>query len=148
MQIVLTQDVPNLGKKGEMKEVKNGYFRNFLGPRGKALRVTPKLTKQIEQQAAARAKRREEMLAKAEELAGRIEGMTLTFTQKVTNKGKLYAAITERSIQRQIEKHLNFDLDKGSVSLEKHIKELGEYNATVKLTESVTATVNVVVEGE
>jgi large subunit ribosomal protein L9 len=148
MQIVLTKDVPNLGQKGEVKTVKPGYFRNFLAPRAKALRVTPKLMKQILEQQKQREVRREEMLAKADDFAKKISKMTVTFKQKATAKGKLYASITEKSIQHELEGHLKIDFEKGMVQLEDHIKEVGEYSATVKLTDDVTAQVKVVVEAD
>ena len=146
MQIVLTKDVPNLGQKGEVKNVINGYFRNFLAPRAKAVRVTPKLMKQILEQQKQREKRREDMLAKAEDLAERLTAMTITFKQKATPKGKLYAAVSEKSIQAELEKHLEFDLDTHMVQLEAPIKELGEFEVTIKLTEAVSAPVKIVVE--
>lgn len=148
MQIVLTKDVPNLGRKGDVKNVKNGYFRNFLSPRAKAIRVTPKLMEQITDQQKKREKRREEMLAKAEDLAKRIEAMTLTFKQKATAKGKLYASINETKIQHEMEKHLGFDLDKDMVILGSPIKETGEASATIRLTDTVSATLKIVVEDE
>jgi large subunit ribosomal protein L9 len=148
MDVVLTKDVPNLGRKGEVKAVKSGYFRNFLAPRGKAIRVTPKLMQQILEQRLGREKRREEMLTKAEDLAKRIEGMTLTFKQKATPKGKLYASISELKIQHELEKHLEFDLDKEMIILEGPIKEVGESTATIKLTEAVSTELKIVVEAE
>ena len=147
MQIVLTTDVPNLGHKGEVKTVKPGYFRNFLAPRAKALRVTPKLMKQILEQQKQKEVRREEMLEKAEEFAKKIEKLTITFTQKATAKGKLYAAITEKQVQRELETHLKIDLDKNMITMD-HFKEVGEYTAQVKLTDTVTATVKIAVEAD
>ena len=148
MEIVLTKDVPNLGRKGEVKTVKKGYFRNFLAPRAKAVRVTPKLMKQILEQQQQREKRREEMMAKAEDLVKKLEALTITFARKTTKKDKLYAAITEKNIQRELEKHLEFDLDTGMIKLAEPIKALGEFEATIQLTAEHTATVKIVVEVE
>jgi large subunit ribosomal protein L9 len=148
MQIVLTKDVPNLGQKGEVKTVKPGYFRNFLAPRAKALRVTPKLMKQILEQQKQREQRKEDMLAKAEDFGKKIEKMTITFCQKTTTKGKLYAAITEKNVLTELEKHLKVDLDKNMIQLEDPIKEVGDYRATVKLTDAVSANLKIVVEAE
>lgn len=148
MQIVLTKDVPNLGRKGEIKTVKKGYFRNFLAPRTKAVRVTPKLMKQILEQQQLREKKREEMLAKAEDLVKKLEKTTITFTRKTTKNDKLYAAIAESHIQHELEQHLGFDLDANMIKLAEHIKAVGEYEATVQLTPDIAATVKVVVESE
>ena len=90
MQVVLTKDIPSVGHKGELVNVKSGYFRNFLAPRAKAIRVTPKLMQQLLEQRKQMEKRREEMLEKAGEFAKKIEKMTITFKQKITSKGKLY----------------------------------------------------------
>lgn len=148
MQIVLTKDVPNLGQKGEVKTVKKGYFRNFLAPRNKAVRVTPKLMSQILDQQKQREAKREEMLEKAEDLAKKLEKMTVTFTRKATKKDKLYAAITESHIQRELESHLGFDLDASMIKLPEHIKAIGEFEVTIQLTPDTSATVKVVVTPE
>lgn len=145
MQIVLTQDVQHLGRKGDVKAVKAGYFRNFLAPRGKAIRASDKLLAQLLEQKRQRDQRKSEMLAKADEIVKKIEKMTVTFTQKTTPKGKLYASINETKIQQQLEKALKFDLDKGSIILPEHIKAVGEYEATIQLTPTAKATLKIVV---
>ena len=146
MQIVLTQDVQHLGRKGDMKAVKAGYFRNFLAPRGKAIRASDKLLAQLLEQKRQRDQRKGEMLAKADEIVKKIEKMTVTFTQKATPKGKLYASINEVKIQQQLEKALRFDLDKEAIILPEHIKALGEYEATIQLTPTAKATLKIVVK--
>lgn len=145
MQIVLTQDVQHLGRKGEVKAVKSGYFRNFLAPRGKAIRASDKLLAQLLEQKRQRDQRKSEMLAKADEIVKKIEKMTVTFTQKATPKGKLYAAINEIKIQHQLEKTLKFDLEKDTIILKEPIKALGEYEAMVQLTPTAKATLKIVV---
>ena len=146
MQIVLTQDVQHLGRKGDMKAVKAGYFRNFLAPRGKAIRASDKLLAQLLEQKRQRDQRKGEMLAKADEIVKKIEKMTVTFTQKATPKGKLYASINEVKIQQQLEKALRFDLDKEAIILSEHIKAVGEYEATIQLTPTAKATLKIVVK--
>lgn len=148
MQIVLTKDVPNLGRKGDVKTVKNGYYVNFLAPNSKAVRLTPKLKKEIEKQQKARTERRAAMLEKAEEMAAQIEKMTVSFTKKATSKGKLYGSITEDMIQAQIEKQLKFDLDSGSIKIAEHLKTVGEHEGTVKLTDKVSAKLKIVIKSE
>lgn len=148
MQIVLTRDVPNLGQKGDIKNVKPGYFRNFLAPRAKALRVTPKLMQQIKDHQKQREIRREALMAKAEDFAKKIESMTVTFKQKATAKGKLYASITEKNIQAELEKHLKIDLDKHMVKLPEHLKEVGEFIVGIQLSDTVSANLKVVVKAE
>jgi large subunit ribosomal protein L9 len=148
MEVVLTQDIPNLGQKGEVKSVKKGYFRNFLAPRSKAIRVTPKLMKKILDHEKGRVKRKADMLEKAEELVTVIAKMTITFTKKTTAKGKLYASINEKKVQQELEKELKFDLEKGAVKLTDTIKELGEYEGTVSLTENIKTNVKILVVEE
>ncbi len=145
MQIVLTQDVQHVGRKGEVKAVKAGYFRNFLAPRGKAIRASDKLLAQLLEQKRQRDQRKQEMLAKAEDIIKKIEKMTVTFTQKATPKGKLYASINESKIQHELEKALKFDLDKDTIILPEHIKAVGEYEATVQLTPTAKATLKIAV---
>lgn len=146
MQIVLTQDVQHLGRKGDVKAVKAGYFRNFLAPRGKAIRASDKLLSQLLEQKRQRDQRKSDMLAKADEIVKKIEKMTVTFTQKATPKGKLYASINETKIQQQLEKALRFDLDKETIILPEHIKAVGEYEAIIQLTPTAKATLKIVVK--
>lgn len=148
MEIVLTHDVPALGRKGDIKNVKNGYYTNFLAPRGKATRVTPKLRKQLAEQRKWMEQRRAEMMEKAGEFAAKIEKMTLTFKRKTTAKGKLYAAITEEMVQHEVEKHVKFELEKGSIRISDPIKTVGEHTVTVHLSDTNSAKLNVVVQAE
>ena len=146
MDIVLTKDITPLGKKGDRKSVKNGYFRNFLAPRGLAVRLTPKLLDQINQQRQSIEKRRADMVEKAHEYKEQIEKITLTFERKTTSKDKLYAAITEKQIQEELEKKLKVEMDKEMVRLQVPIKTLGDHEAVIHLTESVSATVKIKVK--
>ena len=146
MEVVLVKDVPNLGRKGDIKSVKPGYYMNFLAPRGKALRVTPKLQKQLEEKKKQMVKRKAEMLEKIEEFVKKIEKLTITFKRKATAKGKLYAGVTEQQIQHELEKHLKIELDKGCIKLSEPIKAVGEFDVTVLLTESTSAAFKVAVE--
>lgn len=148
MEVVLTKDVPSLGHKGEVKKVKNGYFLNFLAPRGKAIRLTPKIRVELDRNQAMRQKRRAEIIEKASEIAEKIEKMTVTFKRKATAKGKLYGSITEEMLQRELEKYLKCDLHKGCVYLNEAIKTTGEHTARVQLTETVSVNLNVVVQSE
>lgn len=86
------------------------------------------------------------MMAKAGDFAKKLEKTTITFEQKATAKGKLYAAITEKQIEAELAKHLKFDLEKGMVTLEHPIKEIGSYEAKVQLTHEIHANVKIVVE--
>ncbi|KKR26176.1 MAG: 50S ribosomal protein L9, large subunit ribosomal protein L9 [Candidatus Peregrinibacteria bacterium GW2011_GWE2_39_6] len=148
MQIVLTQHVQSLGKKGDIKNVKKGYFRNFLSPRGLALRMTEKLLKQLEIQQGKAIKRKEESIAKAEEYKEMIESLKLTFAKKVTSKGKLYAAVTDKQIQEALEKQLKIELEKGAVEIDEHLKSTGEYEVKVVLTDHTSAILKVSIVAE
>lgn len=148
MQVVLTKDVAHLGKKGDKKAVKNGYFRNFLAPRALAVRASDRLMQQIQKRQDHMKKKMEAVRDKAEEYKTKIEALSLEFIRKTTGKEKLYAAITDKIIQEAIEKQLNIEFEKGSVELEEPIKAVGEYNAKVKLTESVQANVKIMVKAE
>lgn len=147
MKVVLTKDVPNLGTKGQVQTVKVGYFQNYLEPRGLAERLTRNLETKLRAQEAQAEKKRQEKLEKAEEFKAEIEAITLSFEKEVTESGKLYAAVTHKQAQEQLEKLLKISLEKGSVQMET-IKEPGEAVATVKLNHETTANVKVVVSAK
>lgn len=148
MQVVLTKDVAPLGKKGQFKTVKNGYFRNFLAPRGLALRLTPKFMKQLSEQQKRLEKRHAEMIERASEFKEKIEALALSFSRKTTSKNKLYAAITEKQIQDALEKELKIQFGKEVIVLSSPIKALGEHEATVVLSEDVSAPLKIVVDAD
>ena len=138
MQIILTQDVPNLGKAGELVTVRPGYGRNYLVPRGFAVSATVRNKNRLEHDKALIEKRIEKERASATELAGRINGITLQFERNVGDDEKLFGSVTNRDIAEQL-KRAGIEIDHRWVTLDAPVKALGKYETTVKLAAGVNA---------
>jgi large subunit ribosomal protein L9 len=144
MELLLKEDVDNLGVRGEMVRVRPGYGRNFLLPRGLAVQATPGNVKQIEMQRRALLKKEATERTAAEGQAAMLQELTLTFPRKVGEHGVLYGSVTSMDIAEAI-KAKGFDLDRRRIQLKDPIKGVGEVEVPVKLHREVTATVRVVV---
>ncbi len=148
MKVILTETLANLGDAGSIKEVKNGYARNYLLPRGLAKPATPGMVKMIEQQAAADQKR----LVKAEDenrsLATQIEQQTIRLTAKVGQGGRLYGSITAAQIAEALSEKLGQPVDRRKVEMSENIHSVGEYNIPVRLVGRLIPQVKVIVEAE
>ncbi len=143
MQILLLKDVPNLGREGDIKEVSDGYARNYLIPRGLAKVATKGVIAEAEQRRKAAEKRRRKELATAEDLAARINEIKLEFKAKAGETGTLYGSVTNADIAEKLSAALGHEIDKRKVILDRPISELGDYTVPVKLASSVTAHVAV-----
>ncbi|HEX6291669.1 MAG TPA: 50S ribosomal protein L9 [Herpetosiphonaceae bacterium] len=148
MKVVLIQDVPNLGKAGEIKDVADGYGRNYLLPKGYAALATKGLIKQAQERAEAQKKRDQKMRSESEQLAQRINGQTLRFKVRVGELDRLYGSITNVDIAEKVQQQLGIDIDRRKIDLGDPIKRAGVYSVPVRLTGSIEARLNVVVEGE
>jgi large subunit ribosomal protein L9 len=147
MQVILTQDVDNLGKAGELVSVRPGYGRNYLVPRGLAVSATVRNKNRLEHEKALIAKRVEKERATATEIAGRINGMTLQFERQVGEDEKLFGSVTTRDIAEQL-KRANVEIDHRWVALDQPVKALGKYEVPVKLSAGVVATLKFWVVGK
>jgi large subunit ribosomal protein L9 len=147
MQVILTQDVDNLGKAGELVSVRPGYGRNYLVPRGLAVSATVRNKNRLDHEKAQIAKRVEKERATATEIAGRINGMTLQFERQVGEDEKLFGSVTSRDIAEQL-KRANVEIDHRWVALDQPVKALGKYEVPVKLSAGVTATLKFWVVGK
>jgi large subunit ribosomal protein L9 len=148
MKVVFVQDVPNVGRMGEVREVADGYGRNFLLPRKLAVLATPSALKEAE--AKLQQKVRQERIRAAElvELAQQLEELSITFKEKVASENRLYGSIRDVHIAQEITRITSFDIDKGSVELEEPIRQLGSYEVTIKLSPELKPKIRVIVEGE
>jgi large subunit ribosomal protein L9 len=148
MKVILTEDIKNLGTTGTIQEVKNGYARNYLLPRGLAKPATPGTVKLIEQKKAADEKK----IARAEEenraLAGQIEQQTVRLTARVGQNGRLYGSITSVQIADALSAKLGQEIDRRKVELPEAIHSVGEYDVTVRLVGRLAPKVKVIVEDE
>lgn len=148
MKIVLMQDVPNLGKAGEIKEVADGYGRNYLLPRGFAALATKGLIKQAQERAESQRKRDFKARADAEALGQRLNGQTLRFEVRVGELDRLYGSITNVDIAEKVQQQLGIEVDRRKIELGDPIKRAGVYSVPIRLGTNVEARLNVVVEGE
>jgi large subunit ribosomal protein L9 len=149
MKVVLLQDVKNVGHVGDVKEVSDGYAKNFLLPAGKAALATPgaiKQTEELKRTAKAREAKTESEVAG---LASKLEGQSVEIRVKAgVEGGRIYGSVTTEDIAQALEKKVGFVVDKKRIDLEQPIHELGTFQATVKLTATLTPRVTVVVKGE
>lgn len=149
MEILLTQDVDNLGKRGESVNVAKGYYRNFLNPRGLAVLATDGNRRAMAEEDRVRARKDRKYVVAAEEVANVVNGVSLSFKVQTNEEGHLYGSVTEANIAKEL-KAKGYNVEAGQVDLDEHIKELGEFDVTLKLHrgQGVEATIKVVVEQE
>jgi large subunit ribosomal protein L9 len=149
MKLILTAPVDKLGAAGDVVEVKDGYGRNFLIPRGFAIRWTRGGEKQIAGIKRSRDAREIRGLDHAQEVREQLEGLTIDLPARAGDTGRLFGAVTAGDIAAAIKKAGGPNLDKRTVQLPKaHIKSVGSHPVTVRLTSEVSAalTLNVVAE--
>ena len=148
MEILLKQDVENLGSAGDIVKVKPGFARNYLIPRGLAMPATPGLRKQANQIKEAAERRRLRELKTAQDLADRISQVRLVFQAKAGESGRLYGSITSAAIAEKLSQELGTEIDRRDLRMEHSLRELGEHEITIHLAQSVNAAFKVVVEPE
>ena len=148
MKVVLTRDVRDLGSAGEVKEVSDGYARNFLFPRKLAIPATDAALKEVaaREQATAKRQAREEQQARA--LAERLKGQPVRVFPKVGEQGRLYGSVTAADLAEALSKQLGQPVDKRKLELNEPIRQLGEYKVPFRVSRTVTVTLDVLVERE
>lgn len=142
MKVVFLQDVKGQGKKGEVKEISDGYVRNFLLPKKLVEVATDGSLKVLDQQKKSEQKRKEQEKQDALDLAAKINELTVTIKAKSGEGGRLFGAITSKQIAEALEK-VKFKIDKRKILLEDAIRTLGVTQVPVKLHQEVTATFKV-----
>jgi len=147
MKVILLEPVENLGDVGQVVNVKPGYARNYLIPRGLAALATEANLKALEAKIRAQAKRAAERKAEAERLKEILEPITLTIKVKA-GESKIYGSVTSRDIAEELEKQHEITIDPKRLQLAKPIKELGSYELTYKPHPEVPIQLKVVVESE
>ena len=147
MKVILNKDVQNLGNNGDIKEVADGYARNFLIPGGYVKIATKNAIQQSESIRAKRVKQSEESLKLAEEMVDKLEGFTVNLKAKAESNGKLYGAIKSEEISSYlIEK--GFQVDENNIVIENPIKELGEHKVMVVFDHGLEAKIRLTVEAD
>ncbi|HEY4238487.1 MAG TPA: 50S ribosomal protein L9 [Kofleriaceae bacterium] len=147
MQLILTQDVTNLGKAGELVSVRPGYGRNYLVPRGLAVSATVRNKNRLEHEKVLIEKRVAKERATATEIAARLALMTLQFERNVGEDEKLFGSVTNRDIADQL-KRAGVELDHRAIELTQSIKALGKYEVPVRLGAGITANLKFWVVGK
>ncbi len=140
MRVILKQDIPTLGRAGDIKEVRDGYARNFLFPRGLVMSANVRSVKEkafLEQVQARKVAKRKKS---AEELAAQLNGKEVTLKAKVGEDNKLFGSITNIQVAKELEA-MGFSVDRRSIVLDENIKALGNYKVQIKLHDGVTATI-------
>jgi large subunit ribosomal protein L9 len=146
-QVLLREDIENLGARGEIVRVKAGYARNYLLPRSLAVEATSSNVKQIEGERAALMKREAKERAGAEDQAGQLRNLNLKFERKVGEAGVLYGSVTSMDIAAAL-KEQGYEIDRRKIVLREPIKRFGSYTVPVRLHREVTLELPVTVLGE
>ena len=147
MKVILVKDVENLGKKYDVKEVKNGYGRNFLLPQKLAKAATKKALKWLEDQKEVINKEAEEELKMAQELASNLDGVEVAISVKIGEEGQLFESINNQKIAEKL-KEMGFELKKSQIKLTEPIKELGEFPIKVGLEHNLEVEISLIITGE
>ncbi|MBN6187275.1 50S ribosomal protein L9 [Aneurinibacillus sp. BA2021] len=142
MKVIFLQDVKGQGKKGEIKDVSEGYARNFLLKKGLAQEATTGNVKMQEAHKKSEEKRKQEEREEAKKMAKVMEDVTITISAKSGEGGRLFGGVSSKQIAEELKK-ANFKVDKRKIELPEPIRTLGYTNVPIKLHPEVTATVKV-----
>ena len=150
MRVILLQDVEGLGKAGDLKDVANGYARNYLLPKRMAAGATPQLLANYQQRIAAEQRKLEKQVDQNRQQAERLGQVTLTFKARVGSQGRLYGSITSQDIAAGLRESEGIAIDRRMIALPDPIRALGTYMVPVKLAQKLEPkiTVNVVDEAD
>jgi large subunit ribosomal protein L9 len=138
MQVVLLEDVPSLGKAGDSVRVSDGYGRNYLIPKKKAILATERSVHVLEHQKRQVQQQMGKMKKDAERMAEQIEKLSCTFVKNVGESGKLFGSVTSMEIESYLKEN-GIDIDRKKIQMEEPIKNLGVYTVPIKLNPEVTA---------
>ena len=147
MKVILLQDVEGLGKRNEVKEVKNGYARNFLIPRGLAKIATDKALEGLKIQKEVEGKKAEQALKTTQEVASALDGQEVIISVKVGEDGQLFESISVQKIFDELKK-MGFNVKKNQIDLAEPIKELGEFPVKIKFDHNLEPEITIVVSEE
>lgn len=131
MDVILIQDVDNLGAKNEVVKVKNGYARNYLLPRQLAVESNPSNKKQLEERLKQVRKKEEKMLAEINSVIAKLKEAPLKIGAKTGTSGKIFGSVTSLQISRAIREQRGYEIDRKKIHIVDDVKELGNYKATI-----------------
>jgi large subunit ribosomal protein L9 len=142
MEVILLVDIASLGQSGDLVKVADGYARNFLIPKGRAVQATSKKLKALEHEKRLVQDQLDKSVRDSERLAKRIEEYSCTISKSVGESGKLFGAVTSKEIEQNLTEN-GFPVDRKSIHLEEPIKSLGIYTVPIKLSADTTANLKV-----
>ncbi len=148
MRVIFLEDVPNVARAGEIKEVADGYGRNFLLPRRLALLATPAAVSAVEVRLKKEARSQAQTEAELLEVANRLDGREIFLLARSGSKKRLYGSITTADIAAELEKTFGVAVDKRKIELAEPIRELGSYEVNIKLAKDIVPKIKVTVTGE
>lgn len=149
MEIILKQDITGIGYKNDLLKVKDGFARNYLIPKGFAVIATPSSKKALAELNKQQAFRQEKIKTEAEAIAQVLEGTELNIAVKASSNGKIFGSVTNVMIANAIQAQKNLDIDRKTISFKEDvIKEVGTYQASIRLHKEVSVEVTLIVEGE
>ena len=143
MKLILTREVNKLGNAGDVVNVKDGYARNFLLPRGTAILWSAGAEKQIDGIRRARAAREIRDIDHAKQLKATLEGASITIEAKVGTSNRLFGSVTDKDITAAIKKSVGVDVDRHSIKTNGHIKKTGKHSAKVTLGHNIVANLSI-----
>jgi len=148
MEVLLLKDIEELGPAGKIKKVADGYARNYLFPRGLAVRATPGAIKQVEKQQQAATRRQAQELSEAQAVAQALDGVSVTFQARAGESDRLYGSITSANIADALAEKTGQEVDRRKIEIEEPLKELGTHAITVRLAPGAEAKVTVIIDRE
>lgn len=148
MKVILQQDVPRLGKQGDVVEVNDGYARNYLLPRQLAKEATAGRLKEVERRRKSQASKEARAEKEARALAERLSGEAVVITARAGEGGRLFGSVTNQDIAAAIKKQFKLNIDRRKIELKEPLKALGEHNVTLRLFTNVTCEIKVQVVSE
>lgn len=147
MKVILLQDIEKLGKKHDVKDVKNGYARNFLIPQGLVKPATKESLKWLAEQKELEEKKAEEGLKKVQDIASRLDDLEVTIAVKIGEGGQFFESIGTQKISEKL-KELGFEIKKSQIQLEQPLKELGEFPIKINLEHNLEVEITVIITEE
>lgn len=148
MKVILQKDVKNVGKKGDIVEVSDGYGRNFLLPKKVAVEATSNNINVAKAQAGSAARKKAQDTDEAKLMAAQLSQVSVTIPVKIGENGRLFGSVGGKDIAEVLNKKHNIDIDKRKISLKTEISGVGTYEAIIKVHPEITSTIKVeVVQG-
>lgn len=148
MKMLLLADVADLGKKGDLVEVKEGYGRNFLIPKGLAKVASETIEEKVLEESKKEEEKKQKEIEKNQKLAQKISKLNLEFKEKASSKKKIFGSIDEKKIADALSKKIGIKVSSKQINLKKHIKEIGEHSTEINLSNSIIAQVKITVSAK